>query len=62
MDHYEVWLRDLEQNDDDNDVARVLHKDGELPNGDPRVDVLFRRAMRGNGFYSQLLQGYFGPI
>ena len=60
-DSYEVWLRNLEENDDDNDVARHLHKDCELPNGDPRIDALFLRAMSGNGYYSQLLRGYCGP-
>jgi hypothetical protein len=56
---YEIWLRDLEQNDDNNDVARTLFESG-LPDGCPRLEALFRRAMRGNGVYSQRLQALLG--
>jgi hypothetical protein len=59
-DEYEAWVSDLEQNDDNNDVARVLHKECIPPSGDPRVEALFRRATRGNGHYSQLLRTYGG--
>jgi hypothetical protein len=61
QDEYEIWLRNLEQIDDVEELARTLHEGGELPNGDPRVDALFRRATRGNGHYSQLLGAYCEP-
>jgi hypothetical protein len=60
-DPYEIWLNDLEENDDANDVARVLHKENVPPHGDPRVEALFRRATSGNGYYSQLLSAYCEP-
>lgn len=61
MDDYEIWLRNLEQIYDNEELARTLHKGGELPNGDPRVDALFRRATSGKGYYSQLLNAYCEP-
>jgi hypothetical protein len=60
-DYYEIWLRDLQQLDEVEELARTLHKGGELPNGDPRVDALFRRATSGKGYYSQLLNAYCEP-
>jgi hypothetical protein len=60
-DDYEIWLNDLEQNDDVNDVARTLHESGWPPHGCPRLGAQFRRGMSGNGHYSQLLQAYYGP-
>ncbi|MGJ5051646.1 hypothetical protein ACQR09_31585 [Bradyrhizobium oligotrophicum] len=62
QDPYEIWLRNLEQIDDNEELARTLHKDNEFPNGDPRVVALFRRATSGSGYYSQLLQAYFEPV
>jgi hypothetical protein len=58
---YKILLRDLEQIDDVEQLARTLHEDGLQPNGDPRLEALFRRAMRGKGFYSQLLAAYCEP-
>ena len=60
-DNYMIWLRDLEQIDDVEELARTLHESGEMPNGDPRLDALFRRATSGKGHYSQLLNAYFEP-
>jgi hypothetical protein len=59
-DDYEIWLNDLEQDDDENNVARTLHGSGWLPDGCPRLEALFLRAIGGNGYYSQLLQAYYG--
>jgi hypothetical protein len=61
IDPYELWLRNLEQIDEVEELARTLHEGGELPNGDPRLDALFRRATSGKGYYSQLLNAYFEP-
>jgi hypothetical protein len=61
-DPYETWLRDQEQNDDNNDRARTLFESGLFPDGCPRLEALFRRAMRGNGVYSQRLQAVFGDL
>jgi hypothetical protein len=60
-DPYEIWLRNLEQIDDVEELARTLHEGGELLNGDPRVEALFRRATSGKGHYSQLLSAYCEP-
>jgi hypothetical protein len=59
-DSHETWLRDQEQNDDNNDLARTLFESDRWPDGCPRLEALFRRAMRGNGIYSQRLQDVFG--
>ncbi len=60
-DPYEIWLRSLEQIDDVEELARALHEGGDLPNGDPRLEALFRRATSGNGYYSRLLKAYCEP-
>ena len=60
-DHFEIWLRDHEQMDDANDLARALHRADIPSDGDPRIEALFRRATRGNGYYSVLLKAYSEP-
>lgn len=62
MDNYNGWLRNLEQTDEVEELARTLHEGGELPNGNPRLEALFRRATSGRGYYSQLLNAYFEPV
>jgi hypothetical protein len=61
MDDYEIWLRNLEQIYDNEELARTLHESGVWPNGDRRVESLFRRATSGQGYYSQLLNAYCEP-
>jgi hypothetical protein len=60
-DDHEIWLNNLEQDDDKNNVARTLHESGIKPDGCPRLEAIFRRAMSGNGHYSQLLPAYYEP-
>jgi hypothetical protein len=60
-DYYEIRLLDLEQLDEVEELARTRHEGGELPNGDPRVDALFRRVASGKGYYAQLLNAYCEP-
>jgi hypothetical protein len=57
-DDYEIWLTDLEQNTDKNDVARTIHGANWIPGGCAQLDAIAYRAMNGNGFYSQLLRSY----
>lgn len=56
------WLRNLEQIDDNEELARTLHEGGVVPSGEPRVEALFRRATSGRGYYSQLLMTYCEPV
>jgi hypothetical protein len=49
---HEIWLRNLEQIDDLEELARTLHESGVTPSGDTRLKRLFVRAIRGNGAYS----------
>jgi hypothetical protein len=55
-DEYEIWLCDLEQIQDREELARTLHKGGATPNGDARLMRLFRIATSGNGPYALLLR------
>jgi hypothetical protein len=57
---YEIWLRDLEEMGS-NDVARVLHESGAVPDGDAQLEALFVRAAAGAGHYSQLIAAYMSP-
>lgn len=61
QDPYEIWLRNLEQIDEIEELARTLYEGGVAPNGEPRVEALFRRATSGRGYYSQLLGAYCEP-
>ena len=58
---YEIWLRDLEELESSNDVARVLHESGAVPDGDAQLEALFVRAAAGSGYYSQLIAAYSSP-
>ena len=62
QDPHEIWLHNLEQIDEIEELARTLHEDGVVPNGDLRVEALFRRATSGRGYYSQLLGAYCEPV
>lgn len=52
------WVTDLEAISDLDDLARTLHESGLAPDSEPRIEVLFNRAMLGTGRYSQLLRAY----
>lgn len=56
LDDYEIWLRNLEQIQDREELARTLHEAGVTPNGDARLLRMFDRATSGNGPYAQLLK------
>ena len=62
QDPYEIWLRNLEQIVQVEELARALHEGGVVPNGDARVEALSRRATSGRGYYSQLLRAYCEPV
>lgn len=55
-DEYEIWLFNLEQIQDREELARTLHEGGVVPNGDVRLSRLFHRATSGNGPYALLLK------
>lgn len=55
-DEYEIWICNLEQIQDSEELARTLHEGGVVPNGDARLSRLFHRATRGNGQYALLLK------
>jgi hypothetical protein len=62
QDNSEIFFRNLEQIDSANELARTLREFDLTPNGEPRIEALFRRAIRGNGPDSQLLGSIHGEL
>lgn len=60
-DEYEIWLCNLEQIRDREQLARTLHEGDVTPNGDPRLARLFRIATSGSGPYALFLRIHCEP-